>query len=55
MSKSSIVLRKKEGNFITRKHKVGAVRLLVELLLCITELLKTTTKLKLIICWKLLF
>lgn len=49
MSKSSIVLRKNEGNFITRKHNVDTVRLPIELLLCITELLKITKKLKFII------
>lgn len=54
MAKSSIVfLKKNKGNFIIGKHNVGIVRLLlVKLLLCIIELLKRMTKLKLIISWK---
>lgn len=53
MAKSSLVfLKKNKGNFIIGKHNVGILRiLLVKLLLCINELLKRMTKLKLKISW----
>ena len=39
----NVFLRKNMGNFVIWKHNIGAVRTLpVELLLCITELLKNS-------------